>query len=254
MRGYGPGQWQARRPATAGFTLIELLVVAAILLVLVAMLLPVLGQARRQAQRAVCVSNLRQWGMLLTLYAGDHDTWLAPSGGDHYEAFQVDAPAFRRLLEPYGLCYGIAFCPDCWLPANELAPAFAATGPVNWGYTYLAYRYGGAAPYPMAGPSRLTETRTVPYGYPVVLIADASAYHGPTPWDPYGPPFLYTHANHPDEGRPGGGVSMYDGRRTYIGYGVTNCYLDGHTEWLDFNTLDQSKHLISHWKYNLHWQ
>jgi prepilin-type N-terminal cleavage/methylation domain-containing protein len=55
----------------AGFTLIELLVVIAILSLLLAILLPVLNQAKLQARRAACAGNLRQVGMAIHMYAED---------------------------------------------------------------------------------------------------------------------------------------------------------------------------------------
>jgi len=57
----------------AGFTLIELLVVVAILSLLVALLLPALGQARAHGRAAVCASNLRQVYLGFHVYAGSYE-------------------------------------------------------------------------------------------------------------------------------------------------------------------------------------
>lgn len=60
----------ARR--ASGFTLIELLVVIAIIALLAGMMFPVLMKAREAGRRVVCISNLRQIGMGIQMYAQDH--------------------------------------------------------------------------------------------------------------------------------------------------------------------------------------
>ncbi|MEZ6191288.1 MAG: type II secretion system protein [Phycisphaerales bacterium] len=63
-----PSRYQTRR----AFTLIELLVVISIIALLVGILLPALGAARRAAQKSVCLSNIRQIGIGSMAYEVDN--------------------------------------------------------------------------------------------------------------------------------------------------------------------------------------
>jgi len=70
-----------RRLRKTAFTLIELLVVIAIIAILAAILFPVFAQAREKSRQAVCLSNTKQMGLAVSMYATDYDETL-PMGGN----------------------------------------------------------------------------------------------------------------------------------------------------------------------------
>jgi prepilin-type N-terminal cleavage/methylation domain-containing protein len=83
---------QANVRSGRGFTLIELLVVVSIIALLISILLPSLSRARKQAQLAVCSSNVRSIGLAVNTYASERGGKLP--GPVH--------PAIYRRLVDYG--------------------------------------------------------------------------------------------------------------------------------------------------------
>ncbi len=60
-----------------GFTLIELLVVIAIIALLIGILLPALGEARKAARKSICFSNQKQLAIAMNTYAADFEDKVA---------------------------------------------------------------------------------------------------------------------------------------------------------------------------------
>lgn len=89
------------RRRKAAFSLVELLVVIGLIAILIGLLLPALSQAREQAKQMQCMSNLRQIGAELTIYANNNKGWLVPVGpwlplAGEYESLGSNKPPWER--------------------------------------------------------------------------------------------------------------------------------------------------------------
>jgi prepilin-type N-terminal cleavage/methylation domain-containing protein/prepilin-type processing-associated H-X9-DG protein len=93
------------------FTLIELLVVIAIIAILAAILFPVFAQAREKSRQAVCLSNTKQMGLGISLYAQDYDDRL-PMGGRTGDPGTTRADRWYHWIEPYQKSRGVNICPS----------------------------------------------------------------------------------------------------------------------------------------------
>ncbi len=71
----GDAQDIRKRSQWSAFTLVEMLVVIAIIAIIAVLLLPALSSAHAKARRAMCLNNLRQLGLAMTMYLEDGETY-----------------------------------------------------------------------------------------------------------------------------------------------------------------------------------
>lgn len=86
--------------APKAFTLIELLTVVAIIGILAAILIPVVGKVRQNARNAQCTGNLRGLAMAQLAYAGENQNRFA-GGYLSHSSSASSRPTWQRQLEPF---------------------------------------------------------------------------------------------------------------------------------------------------------
>lgn len=97
-----------------GFTLVELLVVISIIALLLAVLMPALENARKQARLIVCQSNLRQWGISFRMYCNDNNGYFFSGLVNGQEAGWGEY--WRVTMKPYTQNEKMWLCPEATDP------------------------------------------------------------------------------------------------------------------------------------------
>jgi prepilin-type N-terminal cleavage/methylation domain-containing protein/prepilin-type processing-associated H-X9-DG protein len=114
--------------ARRGFTLVELLVVLGVISVLAGLLLPAVIRAKETGRRTVCLSNLRQIGLGLQMYAQDNNNRLPvmrdvpPPEGQTRATNAVNRPGPNDVLAPFTGATRLFRCP------SDLKQLFEQTG------------------------------------------------------------------------------------------------------------------------------
>ena len=150
--------------ARRGFTLIELIVVIAIIIILVALLLPGLSRGTESAHRVQCINNMRQIGTALIGMAAENDNTLPAFPATAGTPWMWDFPSVVRddMMKRYGITREMFYCPSNPSQNQDLHwtwnGAYSVTGyfflvdftpppraPVLTGKQYLSRFSGGMA-------------------------------------------------------------------------------------------------------------
>lgn len=133
------------------FTLIELLVVIAIIAILAAILFPVFAQAKEAAKTTTCLSNGKNIGTAILMYANDNDDVVVPARrapNTDPLADQVNG-LWTKSIQPYLKNEDVLFDPSFTEANQEKAEGERCYG-VSYTQTYLlppAQGYGGRNGY-----------------------------------------------------------------------------------------------------------
>jgi prepilin-type N-terminal cleavage/methylation domain-containing protein len=127
-----------------GFTLIELLVVIAIIGILAVMLLPALAGTKAKSLNAYCMTQLRQIGVAVTVYAGDNNDYVLTARGAGAACNQraLNAPQATSLatvyLDPIKTNGpNIWCCPSIAAYGSGTLPIWDSNGQWIIGYSYF---------------------------------------------------------------------------------------------------------------------
>jgi len=165
--------------AKAALTKKDLIVVLACVVFLLANIAAIGPRGRRHAKQALCLSNLRKWGIIFQQFAADNEGYFMKG---YYGDYPVeDTDYWMEALRPYyGNEHKLRCCPEATIPGTEIG-----LGPWGGNGTFTAW---GAFPGEVCGePSS---------AWPPVIACDYGSY-GMNGWVCNPPPEVDIIQGHP---------------------------------------------------------
>lgn len=128
-----------------GFTLVEMIAVVAIIAIVMAILLPVLAQARREAFVATDVEQMRQVYLAVVSYEEDYDE-LSPHSLLYTEPYAKSTRVFSSPVDPWrdGVPGFKDFPADMYVIGNDgLSDGLRSPFRISYGYLYPMAKWFG---------------------------------------------------------------------------------------------------------------
>ena len=229
--------------ARAGFSLVELLVVVAIVVVLIALLIPGLRSVKAKAHETVCRSNLNQIGVSARAFINDRDREWFHGNASKWRGWGIDSTHARRRI-----AMGLAHLPDNGTLASGDARVFYCPA---WKHPYGQFdtldtegldlvggknAYGG---WPLDNKTGPTAHRIISYRY---RASFGPGRNEPPPRSPAYPAGTAIVADHFTQREVYYGVEYGHGDR----YGTL--FMDGHVEF-KMDTVDYMLQVNTHYSH-----